>query len=105
MILGIWIVFSPLVIPSPVLAGWNLWIVGVIGIVSGVRLARAGHDWQGTLAMIAGSCMFVAGFIHRLHIGDEIVGVSIIFGTLLFIAGVSSRGHHHMPEPTARPAR
>ncbi len=101
--LGIWMAFSSLVIPSPTVASWNFWIIGMLGLFSGIRVARDDHDWQGTLAIIAGSCLFVAGFIPRFHAGDGIVGVSIIFGTLLFIAGVSVRGHHHHVPAHAAP--
>lgn len=101
IVLGVWMVFSPLVIPSPAVASWNSWIVGVLGALNGVRLQRTHHAWQATLTYIASACIFVAGFIPRLQAGDELVGRSIIFGALLFIAGIGSIGYRHGVEHTA----
>ena len=106
VILGVWMLLSPLVIHWPSLASWNSWIVGVLGALSGVRLQHGHKVWQATLTYIASACIFVAAFIPRLQIGDEFVGRSIAFGSLLFIAGICSvLGQHHRVEhatPTAR---
>jgi len=103
VLLGVWMMASPTVIPSPAVASWNSWIVGAIGALTGARLARAHKAWQGTLAIIASLCIFVAGFIPVLQAGDRLVGRSIVFGALLFVAGVSSLERHHQAEPAARP--
>ncbi len=101
VVLGVWMVMSPLVIHWPAVASWNSWIVAVIGVLIGVQVQRGHRVWQATLTYIASACIFVAGFIPRLQAGDELVGRSIIFGSLLFIAGVSSIGHRHAVERAA----
>jgi hypothetical protein len=95
IVLGVWMMLSPLVIPSAAVASWNSWIVGMLGAFNGARLQRAHNVWQATLTYIASACIFVAGFIPRLQAGDELVGRSIIFGALLFIAGICSLGYRH----------
>ena len=56
-------------------------------------------SWQATLAIIAGVCTLIAGFIPRVQAGSpfygQFIGRSVIFGGLLLIAGVSSFGEHH----------
>jgi hypothetical protein len=99
MVVGVWMLLSPLLIASPAIASWNLWLAGGFGVASGALLARGHWVWQGTLAIIAGACLFVAGFIPRLHAGEPLVGASVIFGTLLVIAGASAIGHRHAPGP------
>jgi len=101
IVLGVWMVFSPLMIPSPGVASWNSWIVGVLGVLNGVRLQRAHDTWQATLTFIASACIFVGGFIPRLQLGNELAGRSIIFGSLLFIAGICSVGYRHRVEHAA----
>ena len=101
VVLGAWMMLSPLVIPSPAVASWNSWIVGVVAAVNGVRLQRAHYVWQATLTYIASACIFVAGLIPRLQHGDELIGRSIIFGALLFIAGICAVGYRHSVEHAA----
>jgi hypothetical protein len=100
ILLSVWLIGSPLVISWPILASWNSWIVAVIGAYCGVRLAREHKTWQAALTFIASACTFVAGFIPRLQIGDELIGRSLIFGALLFVAGISSIAQHHEVEHT-----
>jgi len=103
VVLGVWMMISPAVIPSPAVASWNSWIVGVLGVLSGLRFARDHRTWQAGLTFIASACIFVAGFIPRLQAGDQLIGRSLIFGALLFVAGVSSFGHHHEEVRPASP--
>ncbi len=98
VVLGVWMMLSPLVIHGPAVAPWNSWFVGAFAAIGGVRVQHEHKVWQAILAYIASACIFVAGFIPRLQSGDELVGRSIIFGALLFIAGVSSIGHHYEDE-------
>lgn len=102
VILGVWMVLSPLVVHWPAVASWNSWIVGVLGALNGVRLQRSHHVWQATLAYIASACIFVAGFIPRLQLGDELIGRSIIFGSLLVIAGICAIGYQHAAHASPR---
>ena len=101
LILGAWMMLSPLAGPSPAFASWNSWVVGVLAAIAGTRLQRDHNVWQATLTYIACACIFVAGFIPRLQLGDELIGRSIIFGGLLLIAGICSFGYH-TPEQAAR---
>ncbi len=94
LILGAWMTLSPLVGPSPAVASWNSWVVGILAAIGGTRLQRDHNVWQATLTYIASACIFVAGFIPRLQLGDELIGRSIIFGGLLLIAGICSFGYH-----------
>ena len=101
VVLGLWLVASPLVIPSPSVASWNSWIVAAIGLLCGTRLVRSGRIWQALLTFIASACTFVAAFIPRLQDGDGLIGRSIIFGTLLFVAGVCAISYRRHAEPAA----
>src|SRR6185295_7172396 len=93
LFLGIWLMISPLAIASPTVASWNSWIVAVLAIFNGVRLARVEHKaWQATLTFIASACTFLGGVIPRMNYGDGIIARSIIFGALMFVAGVSALG-------------
>ena len=103
VVLGIWMIVSPLAIGAPAFASWNSWVVGVICAICGTQIQRENKVWQAILTYIASACIFVAGFIPRLQGGDELIGRSIIFGALLFIAGVSSFGHHPTIEQHAAP--
>ncbi len=102
VVLGVWMVFSPLVIHWPALASWNSWIVGVLAAIDGVRVQHEHRVWQATLIYIASACIFVAGFIPRLQHPDELIGRSIIFGTMLIIAGLCSIGHHYDEQAESR---
>ena len=95
VLLGVWLMTSPMVLHSPIMASWNAWIVAVLAVFCGTRLQHEHKSWQATLAIIAGACTFIAGFISRLQFGPQFVGRSVIFGGLLFIAGASSFGPHH----------
>src|SRR5215471_21059545 len=101
VVLGVWMALSPLAISSPAVASWNSWIVGVLGAINGMRLQRAHYTWQATLTYIASACIFVGGLIPRLQLGHELDGRSIIFGSLLIIAGICSVGYRHGVEHAA----
>jgi predicted membrane channel-forming protein YqfA (hemolysin III family) len=100
LFLGFWMILSPSAISWPAVASWNSWIVAAIGAYCATRLAREHKTWQAALTFIACACIFIAGFIPRLQTGDQFIGRSLIFGMLLFVAGVSSFGKHHEPEHT-----
>jgi hypothetical protein len=105
LILGLWMVTSPLFIHWSVMASWNSWIVGVIAAIGGVQFQRTHKTWQATLTFIASACIFVAGFIPRLQHRDELIGRSIGFGALLFIAAICAVGYRHAIEHPAPRAR
>jgi hypothetical protein len=95
LFLGIWMMISPLAIHHPAVASWNSWIVAVLAIFNGVRLARVEHKaWQATLTFIASACTFLGGFIPRMNHGDGLIARSLIFGGLMFVAGISALGQH-----------
>ena len=100
VILGLWMMMSPLQISSTAFASWNSWIVAVIGASGGIRLAREHKTRQAAVVFIACACTFVAGFIPRVQFGPELVGRSLIFGGLLFVAGICSFAEHHDVEHT-----
>jgi predicted membrane channel-forming protein YqfA (hemolysin III family) len=102
VILGVWMVMSPLMLHWAAAASWNSWIVGVLAAICGTRVQRDDKVWQAILTYIASACIFVAGFIPRLQHPDELIGRSIIFGALLFIAGVSSFGHRYHDHAESR---
>ncbi len=98
VVLGFWMVISPMFIHWAAVASWNSWVLGVIAAIGGVQFQRAHKTWQATLTFIASACIFVAGFIPRLQDRDELIGRSIGFGGLLLIAGICAVGYRHVVE-------
>lgn len=82
VLLGIWMIIAPALLPTGGSEQWNSRIVGALAILL-VVLAPHAHRWEAYAAAAVGAWLFISSFFTRFGPADIVAGVLlIVFGAL-----------------------
>lgn len=109
LILGVWLFFSPWILPHSALsvgssaADWNFWIIGAIVAVSSALALQDIKPWEEWLNLVLGVWLFISpfvlGFARQANLlwNALIVGVIVVVLSAVAIPIAQKRVHVRVP--------
>lgn len=88
-VLGIWAFVAPFTDLAPPTYAWSHWMVGAVAAVLGFSMMRT-HPAEGSITGIAGTWLFIAGFVDPLLYGTGLLWNNLIIGAILAAFGFAA---------------
>jgi len=86
VLLGIWMVIAPIVLPDPTTHAWNNRIIGILVIALLLASPRP-YGWETFAACVVGGWLFASSFVPALSAVGDLVWNDLVSGSLLIVAG------------------
>lgn len=86
VLLGIWMIIAPALLPTDGSEQWNSRIVGLLAILL-VVLAPHAHRWEPYAAAAVGAYLFISSFLTEWRLDPAARPTDIAAGVLLIVLG------------------
>lgn len=85
VLLGIWMIIAPALLPTSGSEQWNSRIVGALAIL--LVVAPRAHRWEAYAAAAVGAWLFISSFLTEWQLGPAARPTDIVAGVLLIVLG------------------